>query len=142
MSNLLLYAVVGIVLLATLGGIAYELDHKGYRRGVAEIKGLWEEANRKQAEKDAAQAAEASQKAEVAREKQKVVYRTITQQVDRIVEKPVYRDRECFDADGLRVTNAALNGGAPAPAGKPDAAVPAALPAGGRPGGDGAAKDR
>lgn len=39
----------------------------------------------------------------------RVVFRTLTRDVDRIIEMPVYRDR-CFDDAGLRLANLALSG--------------------------------
>lgn len=44
----------------------------------------------------------------------RVIYRTITQQVDKIVERPVYRN-VCLDDAGLMLVNAALAGVAVAP---------------------------
>lgn len=35
------------------------------------------------------------------------VFVPITQEVERVITKIEYRDRQCFDADGLRVINAA-----------------------------------
>jgi hypothetical protein len=61
---------------------------------------------------------------EQARHERKIVYRTITQQVDRIVARDVYRN-VCLDADGLSAVNAAL-AGKPVDPGVLDAAVPAA----------------
>lgn len=54
--------------------------------------------------------------------------RIIRQEVQHVVERPVYRDCR-FDPDGLRLLNAAL-GGSPAaiPAGVPPDPVPGALP--------------
>jgi hypothetical protein len=66
----------------------------------------------------------AAQALEVAKNEKEIVYRTITQTVDRIVDRPVYRN-VCLDADGLRNINAAAAGRAADP-GQPDAAVPAA----------------
>lgn len=48
--------------------------------------------------------------------------KTITKEVDRVVEKPVYRDTVCFDDDGLRLVRAAL--GPPTTASQPAPAVP------------------
>lgn len=45
----------------------------------------------------------------------------IIREVDRVVEKPVYRDM-CLDDDGMRVLSDAING--PDPASKPAGAVP------------------
>lgn len=59
---------------------------------------------------------------------------TITQEVERVVEQPIYRDRDparpdaglCLDDDGLRLVRAAV-GAAHAP-GQPAPALPAAQP--------------
>jgi hypothetical protein len=54
------------------------------------------------------------------KERERVVYQTITETVDRIVERPVYRNI-CLDPDGLRALSDAIHGRAsnpsePAPA--------------------------
>lgn len=46
---------------------------------------------------------------------------TITQEVERVTERPVYRDM-CFDADGVRIVNAAA--GYSATASQPERAMP------------------
>jgi hypothetical protein len=51
---------------------------------------------------------------------------TITEEVERVVEKPVYRD-VCLDPDGMRVLSDAIRGAAPA--GQPASAVPRPRPA-------------
>lgn len=70
--------------------------------------------------------------------KTRVVYRTITEMVDKIVDRPIYRDR-CFDDDGLRLANAALGGiSVKAPDSvQPDRGMPQPLPSLGRLGGGG-----
>lgn len=62
----------------------------------------------------------------------KTTYATITRHVDRIVDRPVYRD-VCLDADGLRDINAALAGTSIDPGGAASA-VPAASAASGNDG--------
>lgn len=57
------------------------------------------------------------------KEKERVVYQTITETVDRIVERPVYR-AACFDDDGLRQLNAAIRGESEPTPGKPAPALP------------------
>lgn len=52
--------------------------------------------------------------------------RTITVEVPRVVERPVYR-AECWDADGLRLLTQAI--GAPADPAQPDGPVPASAAA-------------
>lgn len=54
------------------------------------------------------------------------VVRTITVEVPRVIERPVYR-AECWDADGLRILTAAI--GANADPAEPDGPVPASAPA-------------
>lgn len=50
------------------------------------------------------------------------VDREVTKEIDRVVEKPVYREL-CLDADGLRLANEAI--AATGPASQPAPAVPA-----------------
>ena len=59
---------------------------------------------------------------EVFKERERVVYQVITETVDRIVERPVYRN-VCFDADGLRALGDAIHGRA-SDTGQPAPAVP------------------
>jgi hypothetical protein len=67
-------------------------------------------------------AVEAATKLEAQRVRTEIKYRTITKIVEKLVERPVYRD-VCFDDDGLRLVNAALTG-SPAPAGQPAHPLP------------------
>lgn len=55
------------------------------------------------------------------KQKERVVYEVITETVDKIIERPVYRN-VCIDPDGLRSLNAAVRGGAD-DSGQPGAAV-------------------
>jgi len=64
---------------------------------------------------------DAAAKHETFKAKEQIRYVYRTQLVDRIVERPVYRDA-CFDDDGLRVLNDAIAGREPA--GEPASAVP------------------
>ncbi len=136
MPSFAIYGLVALGLLAAgfTSGYRVESWHAAAQRqaaidaAIAEYKGEAEKAN--------AAAAALEQKKDASH----VVYQTITRNVDRIVEKPVYRDR-CLDDDGLRAANAALAGAAAAAAGA-DAALPGAHAAGGRDGGFGAAQAR
>lgn len=74
--------------------------------------------------------------AEVRKDEARVVYKTITKRVDRIVDRPIYVTGVCLDADGLQLAQAAITGQAPDP-GKPDPALPAPKPLVGRPRGNG-----
>lgn len=79
-------------------------------------------------------AAEASGKLEQDNEANRTIYREITKQVDKIVDRPVYRD-QCFDADGLFLAQSAL-------AGKLSGALPDASAIAGRDGGRSASPNR
>jgi hypothetical protein len=57
-------------------------------------------------------AIEASKELEAARGRTEVKYRTITKEVERVVERPSYSS-VCLDADGLRLANQALRPAAP-----------------------------
>ncbi len=74
------------------------------------------------------------------RERIRVVFETIEKAVDRIVERPVYRDC-ALDDDGLRAWNEANSAQASA-GGEPSGAVPASAGAGSPDHGGGAAEPR
>jgi hypothetical protein len=67
---------------------------------------------------------EAAQALEAARNEREIVYRTITKQVEKVVERPVYRN-QCLDTSGVQLINDALAGRASDPA-KPAPDLPAA----------------
>lgn len=60
--------------------------------------------------------------------KAKVQFRTIYQEVERVVEKPIYRN-VCLDDDGLRLIATAI--GAKPSASQPETGVPGLNPSGG-----------
>jgi len=62
---------------------------------------------------------------EQVKSEQKVVYEQIHHTVERVVERPVYRN-VCADDDGLRQVNAALAGRPATDSSQPDATVSAA----------------
>jgi len=106
----------------------------GYRHGYSTAQGEAAIAQNKavkqalvdfqaQQEKDQAVSVKTEQKKEAAR----VVFRTITQEVEKYVDKPIYKD--CvLDADVVRLLNLAGEGRyadpEKTPAGKPDESVP------------------
>lgn len=112
-----------IVFIVVLGGLYNLIDSRGYQRGAGAVTAKWEQANREQREREAKQADVASQSVEAGNAKAKVVYRTITKEVDKVVDREVYRN-VCLDADGLRIANTALNAGESPDPGKPDRPVP------------------
>lgn len=120
--------IIGLVIIAVIAGGIFAIYEKGVSVGEAKIKLEWEEANRVQREKEAAQIAAAAKELEAERAKRKVVYRTITQTVDKIVDRPVYRN-VCMDPDGLQCVNAALRGEDAAGC-KPDGPMRGIKPAG------------
>ena len=95
---------------------------KGYHDGAQDVQVKWDKAIEQQRLKEEKQITGAATKLEGSNAKAKVVYRTITQNVDRVVEKPVYHNF-CFDDVGLRLANEALSGTLAAPR-QPDRPVP------------------
>lgn len=94
-------------------------------------------------ERYVAEAEEANARADEAERKIEAIRagtRVVTRYVDRLVERPGYRN-VCLDPDGLRAVNAALTG-APAGPGLAGPALPGPDAAGGRDGGGGAAEAR
>lgn len=117
--------IAAAIVLAAFGWLIYDYGKTEYQRGVvtgrAEIQQAWDKAEaeriklaRQQAEADAkaAQAASTTYQQEQAHDKQKtrIVRETVVQYVDR----PVYRDSQCFDDRLLDNINAAIAGSKPA----------------------------
>jgi hypothetical protein len=110
--------------------IAIALVGTGYVKGRNDANATCEvkiaamvEAAQKAKDAEAAKANAAATTLESGNANAKVIYKTITQTVDRVVEKPVYLNT-CFDSDGLQLANAALAGAAVSP----PAGSPAVLP--------------
>ena len=122
--NLLLYGVVALAILGTLAGIGYKVRQSGYDSCKVE----WAKESEEQRKREAAASQKAATALEEERAKSKVVIQKRTVYVDKIVDRPVYRN-QCFDADGLRCLNAAILGKDEAGC-KPDGAVPATKPSG------------
>lgn len=127
--GLIIYLIAGAIV-ATLGGLYWKITSDAHAQGYARAKAECEEAARIQREAEIGKANMAATEKEKGDAKAKVVYRTITQTVDKYIDRPVYRN-VCLDADGLRDANAALAGTSPVTA-KPDSRVPQPLPAVGR----------
>lgn len=73
----------------------------------AERLEVQQQAEKRKQENEAA-ADKASAGAESDRAKLNEKFKTITVEVEKIVDRPVYRDGVCFDADGVRALNIAI----------------------------------
>lgn len=104
-GKLEVYGIVLIVVLLAMAGAYF----KGHHAGAESVQVKWDAAINAQREHEQKQANLAVTKKESGDAKAKVVYRTITQTVDKLVDRPVYRN-VCFDADGVKVANEALTG--------------------------------
>jgi hypothetical protein len=100
------------------GGAAGIKYHVGViaQRDLAAQGATAKELHRKTERIDVASVGHETDKAKIRTE-----FLTITEEVERVVEKPVYRDI-CFDDDGLRLITRAIGRGAPP--GEPSPAVP------------------
>lgn len=135
-SMLLIYAFAGLAIVATVGGVYWKVTRDADAKGYARAKAECEAAARLQREAEIGKHNLAATELEKGNAKARVVYRTITREVDKIVERPVYRN-VCFEPDGLRRANAALANAGTA-ASQLDERMPQPLPAVGRDGQGGA----
>jgi len=125
-GSLLVYAILGVVALAAVAAMGKAVYDAGSDAKQVE----WDAANEKQRKDEADKALKAGVKKEQGDAKAKVVFRTITQTVDKIVTRDVYRNI-CLDDDGLLNVNAALSG-ALTPAREPDKPLPPTVAPSGR----------
>jgi len=116
-----LWAVTGIAGLLIAGSSAWLAQD--WRYGAKEAERL-ENAREVERLQDK-QAHTASTKFEKERNHVETVFQTITETVDRIVDRPVYRDTVCYEPDGLRELQRAI---AETAAGQPGGTVPTASP--------------
>jgi acetyl-CoA acetyltransferase len=100
-----MYGLLALAVLGALGGIY----GAGYRSGSNSVMNEWQTASREQREREEKKAQKAAEKKETGDAKAKVVYRTITKTVDRIVSEPSYR-KECLTDDGLAAARQAIKG--------------------------------
>ena len=119
--GLILYLVLVLGIVSTIGLIAYKVRQSGYDAAMVAV----EDGNRATRKVQQAKIETAAVKLEEKKEKTRVIYRTITKEVDKVVL--AYRDKPCLDDDGVRAANAALTGQAIAPP-KPDKPLPTAQP--------------
>jgi hypothetical protein len=134
--SLLAWGFVVLGILGTLSGVAYRIRESG----ADSVHLEWERAKRGQREKEARRGQDAAEKKEKGDQKARVVYRALTVEVERVVEKPIYK-HVCFDDDGLSIARAAIRGEIP-DSSKPDKPVSAPARTGKRDGGISLAMDR
>ena len=96
---------------------------QAWRYTAAQVDQVAEQAQAVQ--QAASQADAAASGHEAAKERIRVEFQTVYRDVERVVEKPVYRD-VCLDDDGMRVLSAAIAGPT---ASEPASAVPGPGPA-------------
>lgn len=117
------WVLLGVVVgLLTYGGTMFGWGHHQAKKSCLIEKAELRELSIKQQQAELGKAITVATTLEVKRADQRAKFNEFRKGVDRVVEKPAYRDL-CFDADGLLLANAALAGKGATPA-KPDAAVP------------------
>lgn len=102
------YLIAGIAIVGVLSFLAWRI----YDAGADSVRVEWAQAAEAQRQEEAERAGKASTKLETDNAKARVITRTIERQVDKIVERPVFRN-VCLDADGLCLVNAAIRGEEP-----------------------------
>lgn len=103
-------AVLALVAALTVGYLA--IEHRGIVKGRAEVQAKWDEAKAKQIianDKARTELNDIASQLETAKNERQIVTQTITKQVTKLVDRPVYRNI-CLDPDGLRIANAAIAG--------------------------------
>lgn len=98
----------GLVLLALFGAIGMGV-HKVKQWGAAEVRAEWDAANEDARQREAKASIEAAKDLADARKKRKIVVQERTVHVEKIVDRPVYRN-QCLDAAGLRCLEGAVLG--------------------------------
>ena len=103
--QLIAYGLIALSILGTLAGIGYKIRESGKDS----VRVEWAEANRiaRAAEEKKAQAA--ATKTEAVRVEIRYRTKTITKEVDKIVDRPIYSN-VCLDTDGLRLARMAIKG--------------------------------
>ena len=114
-----MYAYSAACLALLAAGAVAGWQVQGWRHGRIEADRLENEAEARRLNARTAQAASGGHEAD--REQARVEFQIITREVERVVEKPVYRN-VCLDADGLRLIERATRAGAAT--GEPGDAVP------------------
>ena len=119
--GLLVYLAMVPGILGAIGAMAYKVRQSGYDAAMRAV----EEGNAAIRRVQQAKIEKAVEKLEDKKEKTRVIYRTITKEVDKIVVR--YADKPCLDPDGVRAASDALTR-TPKPTGKPDAPLPPTNP--------------
>lgn len=114
------HAAAGVLALAV--GFAGGWKTRTWKAGSDEAVRMQQEAQ--DAARKVERADSASSMFETGRDAQRERIRVITKEVDRVVDRPIYRDGVCLDDDGLRLIANAVAG--PELAGEPASALPAA----------------
>jgi hypothetical protein len=126
--NAYLTAIAAAAVFALGAGSGYKLTADHFTAKEAKEQEAAAEAYQAKAEELNAVSAQLEQ----AKNERKVVYRTITKQVEKVVTRDVYRN-VCLDDSGVQLVNAAL-AGKPIDSSQLNAAVPAAGAAAGNDG--------
>jgi hypothetical protein len=126
----LLYLKLGVLVVGMAGSAwaAHKATSNAWKADLLEAERAHTEALIAEIERTNTVAAEL----EVERGKSKTIYKTITKRVDKIIDRPVYRN-VCLDDDGLRLVRAAIAGQAP-DSGEPVSPLPKPTPLRGRDG--------
>lgn len=111
--TLVIYAFIAMAVLGLLSAFVFGIYHKGYAAGSTAVKVQWDAANKAQRDAEAKKADNAARLLETTRARDRVIVKTVTKEVDRLVDRPVYRN-VCLEPDGLRVARCAIRGEEPA----------------------------
>ena len=114
------YLFGALAILGTLATIGYRIRESGKDS----VRLEWAEANREARAAEEKKAQAAATKTEAVRVEIRYRTKTITKEVDKIIDRPIYSS-VCLDADGLRLARCAIRGQS-ADTCKPDKPMPGA----------------
>ena len=103
--QIIVYAVLALAVMGMIGTGVYKVKQWGGN----EVRAEWNQANEKARAEEQAKSEQAAKELADAKAKRQVVYKTITQTVDKYIDRPIYKS-ECFDPDGLRDAQSAIAG--------------------------------
>lgn len=126
----LLYLKLGVLVVGMAGSAwaAHKATSNSWKASLLEAERAHTEALKAEIDRTSVIAAEL----ETEKGKSRVVYKTITKRVDKIIDRPVYHN-VCLDDDGLRLVRAAIAGQAP-DSSEPASPLPKPTPLRGRDG--------
>lgn len=109
MPTLIVYGLLAIGVLGSIGALYGVVRHGGVVEGRAEVRSDWDAAIAKRRAWETKKNADATNGLKDDRAKARTIIQERTVYVDKIVDRPVYSN-QCLDAAGMQCVNATIRG--------------------------------